>query len=148
MKLLLALVFGLCLAPLAHNGTVFSQERKGADKVRAVKTIEGTLTDFEMGDYLHANFKTTKGKRVSLFVMKPGMEYFLAVNKGKRLTLKYEVVDTHIPEAGGMTKIERLASAKAGNVSYETWWKATKAKYPGEASHAKYGSLVEKYTKK
>lgn len=147
MKLLIALVLVICFAPLASDGIVFSQEHKAADKVRAVKTIEGTLTDFQMGDYLHANFKTPKGKRVSLFVMKPGMEYFLALNRGKRMTIKYEVVDTRIPEAGGVTKIERIASAKAGNLTYEAWWKATKAKYPGEASHAKYGSLVEKYTK-
>ncbi len=147
MKLLLALVLGICLAPLTYEGQVFSQKRKVADKVRAVKMIQGTLTDFEMGDYLHANFKTIKGKELSLFVMKPGMEYFLAVHRGKPLKLTYEVVDTYIPEADGVTQIERLASAKAGSVTYETWWKATKAKYPGEAAHRKYGSLVEKYTK-
>ncbi len=147
MKLLIALTLVFSLPPVVNHGPVFSQERKVADKVRAVKTIQGTFTNFEMGDYLHAKFRTPGGKELSLFVMKPGMEYFLVANKGRRLTLKYEVVDTYIPEAGDVMQIERLASAKAGNVTYESWWKATKAKYPGEAAHAKYRTLVEKYTK-
>ena len=146
MRLLLMLLLGLGIAPVAFNAPTVAQTKKIPDKVRAVRTVQGTFTNFEMGDYLHANFKTSTGKQLSLFVMKPGMEYFLAVHQGKLLTLKYEVVDTYIPEADGMTKIERLASASAGKVSYESWWKTTKAKYPGEAAHRKYGSLVEKYT--
>ena len=145
MKLFGSILLALAVA-MAAGKTVNAQKKTPADKVRAVKTTQGTLTNFEMGDYLHANFKTTAGKRLSLFVMKPGMEYFLAAHKGKRLTLKYEIVDTHIPEAGGVMKIERLASASAGPVTYEGWWKSTKAKYPGEEAHKKYGSLVEKYT--
>jgi hypothetical protein len=141
MKLFVSLLLTLLI-----TSAVFAQKKKPADKVRAVKTTQGTLTNFEMGDYLHANFKTPAGKKLSLFVMKPGMEYFLAAHKGKRFSLKYEIVDTYIPEADGMMKIERLASASAGAVTYESWWKSTRAKYPGEEAHKKYGSLVEKYT--
>lgn len=148
MKPLITLVLSLFLAPLAYNPTVVSQENNVPDRVRAVRTIAGSLTHFQMGDYLHANFRTAKGRRLSLFVMKPGMEYFLAAHKARMLTLTYEIVDTYIPEAGGVNKIERLTSARAGGVSYESWWRSTRAKYPGEAAQRKYGKLVEKYTTK
>ena len=148
MRLVMSLAFICLVAVVACDGTVLAQAKRPADKVRAVRTTRGTLMNFEMGDYLHANFRTTARNPLNLFVMKPGLEYFLAVHKGKSMTLKYEIVDTYIPEADGVMKIERLASAKVGTVTYEDWWKSTEEKYPGDQAHKKYGSLVEKYMSK
>ena len=138
-RLLLIICLLVFVAPV-----VAQQNRKG-DRVVAVKTVSGRTSGFEMGDYQHVEIRLTNGRRMSLFIFKPGLDYFLAVNKAKLLQLTYEVAEVHIPEAGGMQKIERLKSAKFGNMTYESWWKSMKAKYSMQQLDNKYGPLVEKY---
>lgn len=129
-----------CVAP------VFAQQQKPkSDRVVSVKTVSGRTVGFEMGDYQHVEIRLTNGRRRSFFIFKPGLDYFLAVNKTKLLQLTYEVADVHIPEAGGVQRVERLRSAKFGNVTYESWWKSMRAKYSMEQLDNKYGPLVAKY---
>ena len=74
------------------------------------------------------------------------LEYFLAMHKGKLLTLTYHVVDTFIPEAGGVETIERLVSAKVGNESDQNWWKRVSKTSNVESLRKKYDAHVEKAT--
>lgn len=116
------------------------------DRVVAVKTIQGRTVGFEMGDYQHVTIKTPSGRQKSFFIFKPGLDYFLALNKNSMLTLTYEIADVDLPEAGGKTRIERLTSAKAGNVSFESWWKKVSRTNSIEQLDNRYGPLVRKYS--
>jgi hypothetical protein len=135
--LILCLLF--CVAP------AFAQQKPKGERVVAVQTVNARTVGFEMGDYQHVEVRLTNGRRKSFFIFKPGLDYFLAVNKAKLLQITYEVADVHIPEAGGVQRVERIRSARLGNVTYESWWKKMKAQYTVEQLDNKYGPLVEKY---
>jgi hypothetical protein len=138
-KVFLIVCLLACVAP------VNAQQKPKSDRVVAVKTVSGRTLGFEMGDYQHVEVRLTNGRRKSFFIFKPGLDYFLALNKAKLLTLTYEVADVHIPEAGGIQRVERLRSAKYGTVTYESWWKEMTAKYTIEQLDNKYGPVVSKY---
>jgi hypothetical protein len=135
-----ALIF-VCL--LASNTLAQVSKR---DRVISVKTVQGRTVGFEMGDYQHVTIKTRNGPKKSFFIMKPGLDYFLALNKNSQLTLTYEIADVDLPETGGKTRIDRLTSAKAGKVSFESWWKKVSRGNSLEQLDDKYGPLVKKYS--
>jgi hypothetical protein len=135
-----ALIF-VCL--LVSNTLAQSSKR---DRVISVKTIQGRTVGFEMGDYQHVTVKPTNGRKKSFFIMKPGLDYFLALNKNSLLMLTYEIADVDLPETGGKTRIDRLTSAKAGKVSFESWWKKVSRGNSLEQLDDKYGPLVKKYS--
>ncbi|HEV7747019.1 MAG TPA: hypothetical protein VGO56_18625 [Pyrinomonadaceae bacterium] len=87
-----------------------------------------------------------KGDRVSFFLMKPGIEYFLILRKDEPLTLTYQVVDTYIPEAGDMETIKRLMDAKASGQTYVAWWKVIRTKFTLSQLRSKYDPLVKAAT--
>ena len=119
--------------------------QKSKERVLATKYITGTTVGFEMGDYQHVEILLTNGKKMSFFIFKPGLDFFLAVHKESKLQLTYEIANVNIPESGGLMKVERLVSAKAGTVTYENWWKKMKAKHTMEQLINKYEPLVSKY---
>jgi hypothetical protein len=125
--------------------TAWSQRRK-PDRIRETKTITATFVGFEAGDYLHAILKRSNGERVSFFLMKPGIQYFLLLRKDEPLELTYQVVDTYIPEAGDMETIKRLVAAKASGQTYAAWWKDIRTKFTMAQLRRKYDPLVEAST--
>lgn len=76
----------------------------------------------------------------------PGMEYFLALHKGEPLQLTYQVVDAHIPEAGGTQRIEQLSAVTTGSLTYASWWSGIRRKFSMAQLMKKYDPLVQKYT--
>lgn len=143
MKKTLMLFVVVSLIASAWSSEVHAQRSTKRDKVIAVKSIKGRTVGFEMGDYQHVEI-LTKGKKKSFFIFKPGLDYFLAVHKNSLLQLTYEIADVNLPEAG-VTRLERLVSASAGPVKYETWWMQMRKKYTVEQLDEKYGPLVSKY---
>jgi len=137
----LLIVFTCLLLGLV--GLSAHQKAKG-EKVLAVKSIKGRTVGFETGDYQHVDIRLANGKRKSFFILKPGLDYFLAVHKKSLLTLTYEVADVNLPE-NGLTRLERLVSAKAASVRYEDWWKQMRSRYSIEQLDNKFGPLVSKY---
>jgi len=142
----LRLLLVMCLV-CAHSATAvvhptLAQQRQQVDKVKETKTLRGRFVGFEIGDYTHAVIRKGDGKRTSFFINQPGMDYFLASHKGQSLELTYQVVDTYIPEAGGVETIERLVSARAGNVTYREWWKKVKASASMRQIERRYDPLV------
>jgi hypothetical protein len=123
-----------------------SAQRKKPDRIRETKTITANLVGFESGDYLHVIVERPKGDRVSFFLMKPGIEYFLILRKDEPLTLTYQVVDTYIPEAGDMETIKRLMDAKASGQTYVAWWKVIRTKFTLSQLRSKYDPLVKAAT--
>lgn len=123
-----------------------SNPHQNSDKVRPVKTVKGKLIGFRNGDCVHAIIKKENGKTISLFIWKPGIEYFLALHESEQLELTYEMINVAIPAQGVIITINHLTSAKAGALTYEDWWKDVHAKYSLGRLNRKYQGLIEKYT--
>jgi hypothetical protein len=84
---------------------------------------------FESGDYLHLVVKDTSGKEHTFFVPDTlSVKYFLAEHKGQSIQLTYQIVDSYIPEAAGIERIEAVKSAKFGALTVTAWWKQISAK--------------------
>jgi len=122
-----------------------SQKKSKAEKVISVKTIQGRTIGFQMADYQHVDIRAKGGRHKSFFIFKPGLSYFLALHKNNQLTYTYEVADVKIPESGGITRVERLANAKLGDLKFDSWWKDVSSKFTLEQLDNKYGPLVRKY---
>ena len=120
-------------------------QKKSDEKIISTKTVQGRTIGFQMGDYQHVDIRRTNGRRRSFFVFKGGIDYFLAVHKNSLVTYTYEVADVNIPENGGRTRVERLTSAKVGNLTFEKWWKKETASSSVEELDKKYGPIVAKY---
>jgi len=133
--------FFLCLVP----PLALAQQKPKPDKVISVTTVQGRTLGFQMGDYQHVDIRRANGRRKSFFIFKGGLDYFLALHKDSLVTYTYQVADVDLPESGGMTRVERLVSAKVGNMTFETWWKKVSAKSSLEQLDDKYGPLVRKY---
>jgi len=120
-------------------------QQKSDEKVISTKTVQGRTIGFQMGDYQHVDIRRTNGRRKSFFVFKGGIDYFLAVHKNSLVTYTYDVADVNIPENGGRTRVERITSAKIGNLTFEKWWKKETASSSIEELDKKYGPIVAKY---
>ncbi|MEP7011132.1 MAG: hypothetical protein ABJC13_12480 [Acidobacteriota bacterium] len=110
-------------------------EPAAPDKVKATKALSGSFVGFEAGDYLHAVFAKTDGKKESFFLER-GMEIFLVDHAKEPLEMEVQTVETDIPEAGGITEIDRLHAIRAGGVSFADWWKT---------AEPKFGKLLDDY---
>lgn len=105
------------------------------DKVKATKSLSGKFAGFEAGDYLHAVFTQPDGRKESFFLER-GMEIFLIDHAQEPLELEVQTVETDIPEAGGITEIDRLHSIRAGGASFAGWWKT---------AEPNFGKLLDEY---
>jgi hypothetical protein len=105
------------------------------DKVKATKSLSGKFVGFEAGDYLHAVFSRSDGTKESFFLER-GMEIFLVDHAKEPLELEVQTVETDIPEAGGITEIDRLHGIRAGGVSFADWWKT---------AEPRFGKLLDEY---
>src|SRR5437588_509861 len=106
--------------------------QKHKDRVISTHHIQGKLVGFEMGDYLHADFRTTAGKKRSFFMGPNHLHYFLAVNNTNTFDLTYVLVDSWIEEAGGYQRITRLTDAHAGALTFRGWYASERKKYKKE----------------
>jgi hypothetical protein len=141
------LIFAVAAFVVAVNAQrPHSQRKRNPDKIIATKTIQGKFMGFESGDYLHAVIETIDGKKDSFLIRPPGMEYFLVLYKDLPLEATYQIADAYVPEVGGGQRIEQLIAAKAGAVTYASWWKSTKRKFTMEQLEKKYGGLIDKAT--
>ncbi len=123
-----------------------AQEQKHSDRVKSTHTLRGSFVEFEMGDYLHAEFRKVNGKRVSFFVGgNESLRYFLAAHKGKRIYFTYQVVETFIPEAGGVDKIERVVAATIGAETDTDWWRRMRRSTNLQKLRARYERVVERH---
>jgi hypothetical protein len=136
----IAVCFGALIA--ASRPAAMAQQRHGPDKVQAVRTLVGTCVGFEIDDYPYALIRKQDGTSLTLSFNKPGMEFFLAAHKGRPLTITYQVVETYIPESAGRGVMERITTAKAGDVTYESWWRQTSKSMTNAQLIQKYGDLI------
>ncbi len=127
----------------AQNGG----EKAQTDIIKSTHTITGKLVAYEIGDYVHAIIKDSKGNERSMFVGGGGVQYFMAIHANKNMKIIYQVVDTYIPEAGGRDIVDRVAYAKLGKLDSRTWWKNELKKSSFEKLAEKYDPIVQKLVK-
>lgn len=137
--ILLSLLTG-CRAPAAdpepQEATPLADPaQQTPETIRETKTFTGEFIGFEAGDYLHAVIRQPDGESASFFLER-GMEIFLVDHKDQPLELTYQIVDTYIPEAGGVTTIERLSAIRAGDQTFADWWKT---------AEPSFGKLLDEY---
>lgn len=128
---------------VAASLTVAAQNKPGPDKVKRTYTVRGTFVGFEVGDYVHAIIKTSKGER-TFFIGGAGLDYYLAEKGKKSGTFTVQVVDSYIEEAGGRMEIDRISAARIGKQSSAAWWSATRRKMSLDAISKKYEPMVQK----
>jgi hypothetical protein len=93
------------------------------DQVLRTETVSGTFTGWEMGDYLWGHIQVA-GRREPVSAQ-PGptpIDLFLDANRGRPVTVELATIRTEIPEAGGMTEIQRITAARNAAGTAETWW--------------------------
>ena len=98
------------------------------DQVLRTETVSGTFTGWEMGDYLWGHIQVA-GRREPISAQ-PGptpIDLFLDANRGRPVTVDIATVRTEIPEAGGMTEIQRITAARNATTTAEAWWQGLSA---------------------
>ena len=119
----------------AAPAEVSAEAETSPETVRETKSLTGTFLGFEAGDYLHAVIRQPDGQTSSFFLER-GMEIFLVDHRNEPLELTYQVVDTDVPEAGGVMTIERLSAIRAGGQTFADWWKT---------AESRFGELLDEY---
>lgn len=98
------------------------------DQVLRTETVTGTFTGWEMGDYLWGHVQVA-GRREPISAQ-PGptpIDLFLDANRGRTVTVEIATVRTEIPEAGGMTEIQRITAARNAATTADAWWRGLSA---------------------
>jgi hypothetical protein len=93
------------------------------DEVVRTETVTATFAGWEMGDYLWANF-TVPGR--DPIAAQPGpspIDLFLDAHRGRQVTVEIATVRTDIPEAGGMSEIQRVTAARTAAADAQSWWR-------------------------
>jgi hypothetical protein len=107
----------------AGNGSASSH-----DQVLRSETVSGTFAGWEMGDYLWARIQVAG--RAEPISAQPGptpIDLFLDANRGRPVTVDVATVRTEIPEAGGMTEIQRITAARNASTTADAWWEGLSA---------------------
>jgi hypothetical protein len=98
------------------------------DQVLRTETVSGTFTGWEMGDYLWGHIRVAG--RAEPISAQPGpspIDLFLDANRGRPVTVEIATVRTEIPEAGGMTEIQRITAARNATTNADAWWQSLSA---------------------
>lgn len=117
------------------SSEVSAEARPAPETIRETKSLKGEFIGFEAGDYLHAVIRQPDGETASFFLER-GMELFLVDHQNQPLELTVQVVDADIPEAGGVTTIERLSAIRAGDQTFAGWW---------TTAEPSFGKLLDEY---
>ncbi|HEV2817172.1 MAG TPA: hypothetical protein VGW40_08130 [Allosphingosinicella sp.] len=103
--------------------TAAAQPGRAPDRVLRGETVTGRLVGWEMGDYLWARIAVRGREAMSAQPGPDPIGPFLEAHRGRPLQLRIDSVSTYIPEAGGMTEIQRITAARAGRVTASAWWR-------------------------
>ena len=107
----------------AGNG----QDADAGGQVLRRETVSGTFTGWEMGDYLYAHISVPGRDEISAQPGPSPIDLFLDANRGRPVTVEIATVRTEVPEAGGMTEIQRVTSARNASTTAEAWWQGLSA---------------------
>ena len=122
-------VSGAPVNEIAPAGNVTGNESASShDQVLRSETVSGTFTGWEMGDYLWAHIQVA-GRHEPISAQ-PGptpIDLFLDANRGRPVTVDVATVRTELPEAGGMTEIQRITAARNATTTAEAWWQGLSA---------------------
>ena len=94
------------------------------DVVLRTETVAATFRGWEMGDYLWARFEAPGREPFTAQPEGSPVDLFLDAHRGQPVTVEIVTVRTNIPEAGGMTEIARVTTARTAATDAEAWWNA------------------------
>ncbi len=103
---------------LTTNATNFLAAFKGKAPAAAVaRSVTGTFTGIEQGDYAHWNLRTESGEERSFFILRPdaSVEKVIAKPKsyiGRKCRVQWKESIENIPEAGGKISVEQILSVE------------------------------------
>jgi len=107
--------------PAAQAAPAAEKQEAAAGKVLKSETVEGSFVRWDQGDYVWAALKLKDREEIGAWADAP-VGYFLQAHKGRPLTLRVETVMEDIPEAGGEMEIQRVADARLGSLTVQSWW--------------------------
>jgi hypothetical protein len=81
-----------------------------------------------MGDYLWGHIQVAgRSEPISAQPGPTPIDLFLDANRGRPVTVDVATVRTELPEAGGMTEIQRITAARNATTTAEAWWQGLSA---------------------
>jgi hypothetical protein len=114
--------------PAANAAAAAGNAQNGSsDQVLRRETVTGTFTGWEMGDYLWGHIQVAGRAQISAQPGPTPIDLFLDANRGRPVTVEIATVRTEIPEAGGMTEIQRITAARTATTTADAWWQALSA---------------------
>ncbi len=116
-------------------------------KVKETKSVNGIFRGFNGDEGLTASIELAEDNSLDELGLsgEATLNYFLAANLNKPLEFTYQVLEG----AAGTGTVDKMFSAKAGNLTHEAWWQQEKSTNPDEtALRKKYDALVEQATEK
>ena len=108
----------------AGNAQVSAELR---DPALRTETVTGTFTGWEMGDYLWGKIQVAGRAPISAQPGPTPIDLFLDANRGRPVTVEIATVRTNVPEAGGLTEIQRITAARNATTTAEAWWEGLSA---------------------
>jgi hypothetical protein len=115
------------VAPAGNSAGNAEAPAASHDQVLRSETVTGIFTGWEMGDYLWAHIQVAGRAPISAQPGPTPIDLFLDANRGRPLTVEVATVRTELPEAGGMTEIQRITAARSGVTTAEAWWQGLSA---------------------
>ena len=116
-------VSGASANEIAPAGNVTGNESASShDQVLRSETVSGTFAGWEMGDYLWAKIQVPGRETISAQPGPSPIDLFLDANRGRPVTVDVATVRTELPEAGGMTEIQRITAARNAATTADSWW--------------------------
>ena len=115
--------------------------RAAAEKPLKSETVEAVFTGWDKGDYVWARLKVKGREEFGAWSGPSPIDLFLDAHIGKPLTLTLETVVADVPEAGGKLEVQRIAAARAGSLTAQSWWDSLSPKQRQDAQIGLAGSL-------
>jgi hypothetical protein len=105
------------------------------------ETVSAVFTGWDTGDYVWARLRVPGREPIGVWSGPSPIDFFLDSHVGEPLTIELETIRTNVPEAGGQTEVQRISSARLGNLTAELWWQSLSAKERQDAQIRLAGAL-------
>lgn len=94
----------------------------GREEVPETRTVVAVFEGWDTGDYVWARVGVEGRESFGALAGPAPIDLFLHAHVGKPLAVTLQTERMDIPEAGGMTEIQRITAARIGDVTAQAWW--------------------------
>lgn len=117
------------------------------EKIKETKSVAGTFRGFNAEGGFKAVIELAEDDTRDELLLGEDetLNFFLAANLDKPLEFTYHVVEG----SNGTGTVDKMTTAKAGQLTHDAWWQQQKTANPDEtALRKKYAAMVEQATEK